>query len=729
MKNKRKAFPFFVIFILAFFSMLNPFYAKTKGKGWNVLLITIDTLRTDRLSCYSREYLETPNIDSLANKGVLFHRAFAHTSTTLPSHTNILLGTTPLCHGVHENSNFIVQEEHLTLAEFLKDQGYVTGAFVGAYPLDSRFGLNQGFMTYDDDYGSQSDRGDKYYVERKADKVVDRSLLWLKKQSSSWFLWVHVFDPHTPYEPPEPYGEKFKEDLYSGEVAYVDSELGKIFEYLESEKLYDETLIVLTGDHGEGLGDHGEMTHSFLAYNSTIWIPLMFCFPGLKPGNTSEYVGHIDIFPTICEVLKLKKPDSLSGISLLPSMKGKKIKQGPIYFESLYPFYSRGWAPIRGYIEDKKKFIESPIPELYDLEDDFHEQNNLIQKSQVGQYRKKLDEIMEKHSKQSEMDARSTLDRETLRKLKSLGYVSGTSLKEEKEVYGPEDDVKKLLPLFNKSNKARQIYLEGKTKQGIRMLKEVITERKDMDVAYSYLATLYKEEGNLQGALLVLEEGMRHLPESHEIISAYANFLTEGGQSDRVISLFDEVEIREMNYDPELWNFLGIAYTRKGEYSKALQTLDKAVSIDADFGSTYNNIGNAYLSIFLNSKDHQALKKALDNYKKAVEINPEDAVAYNGLGVAFRESGDIDKAIEAWEKSISINPEYGLPLYNLGYSHMNKGNHEEALKYFVKYRHLFSYSLPLERRKKINMWINDIKARIAAGKKKLIELPLFSYAS
>ena len=684
--------------------------ARTKGKGWNVLLITIDTLRTDRLSCYSREHIETPQIDSLANRGILFDHAFAHTPTTLPSHTNILLGRTPLYHGVHENTNFIVQEEYVTLAEFLKDMGYATGAFVGAYPLDSRFGLDQGFGTYDDEYGSQSARGDKFYVERRAEEVVDRALLWMKRQSSSWFLWVHVYDPHTPYEPPQPFKDRFKEDLYSGEVAYVDSEIGKIFNYLESEKLYENTLIVLTGDHGEGLEQHGEPTHGFFAYNTTICIPLIIYFPRIKTGNVPDYVGHIDIFPTICDVLELKKPDIITGVSLLPAIKGKKIEHGPIYFESLYPFYSRGWAPLRGYIDNGEKYIESPIPEVYDLDEDFDEQNNLAQEKELSMYRKELDGIRANYSGAKGKEAQRTPDRETLRKLRSLGYVSGVSHEEEQE-YGPEDDIKTLLPLYNKSVIAKQIYVQGKAQQAIRMLQEVITERKDIDVAYSNLATLYKEEGNLGGALLVLEEGMKHNPASHEVFSAYVNFLTEAGQSDKVISVFNEVELREMDYDPELWNFLGIAYTRKGEYRKALDALDKAVSIDKDFASTYNNLGNAYLSIFLNTKEKKELQKAIENYKKAVEINPKDAVAYNGLGAAYEQLGDLDKAITAWEHSLVIDPEYGLPLYNLGYSHMNRGDNKKALGYFVKYLDLFQNSLPAEKRGQIQKWIKQLKEK------------------
>jgi len=714
MKKRLKSISFFVVFLLVFFFMVPSAGAKIKGKGWNVLIITIDTLRADRLSCYSREHLETPHIDSLAQRGILFDYAFAHTPLTLPSHTNIFLGRTPLYHGVHDNSSFTVHEKYLTLAEFLKDAGYATGAFVGAYPLDSTFGLDQGFSTYDDEYGSQLDRGDKYYVERKAEEVVDRALLWVKRQSSPWFLWVHVYDPHAPYEPPQPFEDRFKKNLYNGEVAYVDSEMGKIFDYLESEKLYDDTFIVLTGDHGEGLWQHGELTHGYFAYNTTIWIPLIFYFPGIEPGNALDYVSHIDIFPTICDVLNLKEPDVLTGVSLLPAMKGKKLEHGPIYFESLFPYYervyNRDWAPLYGFIEEGEKYIESPIPEVYDLLEDFTELKNLAREKELGRYRKKLDDIREKYSAEAKEDAQSSLNKEALRKLKSLGYISGSSGEKEKE-FGPDEDIKSLLPHYDKSIVAKQTYLKGEKQKAIRMLQEVITERKDIGLAYSNLATLYKDEGNLNGALLVIEEGMKNNPTSHEVFSAYLNFLTEAGQSDKVISVFNDIDIPQKDTDPELWNFLGIAYTRKGDYSKALEALDKAASIDSDFATTFDNMGNVHLSIYLNTKNKQELQKAIENYKKAVELNPENAVAYNGLGAAYRQAGDMDKAIESWERSLAIDPEYGLPLYNLGYSHMNRGENKKALKYFSKYLDLYQNSIPAERRNRIEQWIKQLEEK------------------
>lgn len=399
MKNKSGGkFLFCLLIPIAiFFSMALILIASSKGKDLNVLLISIDTIRPDRLSCYSRKYLETPRIDALAARGALFERAFAHNPLTLPSHANILLGTTPLHHGIHENSKSVLDEDFFTLAEFLKEKGYATGAFIGAFPLDSRFGLDRGFDFYDDSYPTKSPYT-FVHTERKAGEVIRASLDWLDMQNSKWFCFVHIWDPHAPYLPPEPFIEKYKDDPYSGEVAYVDSELGRLFDYLMDKNLMGNTLIVLTGDHGEALGEHGEFTHGYFAYNSTLWVPLIFAGPGIKPVRIDDSVCHIDIFPTICDVLETEKPFFLQGVSLCPLMRGGKIKKRAIYFESLDPYYNRGWAPLRGFLEGKKKFMDSPLPEYYDLENDFYEENNLIQKIHLEKKQQKLKVLMGRFS-------------------------------------------------------------------------------------------------------------------------------------------------------------------------------------------------------------------------------------------------------------------------------------------------------------------------------------------
>ncbi len=293
----------------------------------NVLLVIIDTLRADKLGCYGSQRIKTPHIDGLAKRGVLFTRTFAHNPLTMPSHANIMTGTTPPYHGVHDNENFVLRDQFLTLAEYFKAQGYSTGAVVGAYPLDSRFGIAQGFDFYED---AVAPRGapKNSIGERRAEAVTAIAKNWLGWQKSAWFLWVHVFDPHYPYEPPEPFLSRYPEKPYDGEVAYVDSVLGEFFKYLEDSNHLDGTLIVLTSDHGESLGDHGEKTHGMLAYNSTLWVPLIVAFPGLKPARINQLAAHIDIFPTLCDLLGLEKPAGLQGVSLAPAVREKKPRSG-----------------------------------------------------------------------------------------------------------------------------------------------------------------------------------------------------------------------------------------------------------------------------------------------------------------------------------------------------------------------------------------------------------------
>ena len=433
----------------------SPFHADPDDNKipLNVLLITIDTLRADRVSCYSSQFLKTPHIDSLSTSGTVFMNAFANTSTTLPSHTNILLGVSPLVHGVHENQNFVVHESFLTLAEHLKASGYTTGAFVGAYPLDKRFGLAQGFDIYDDNFGRRSSTN-KQNLERRAAEVIASASRWIKTQNSPWFLWIHIYDPHDPYTPPSPYAEHYANSPYDGEVAYVDEVLGQFLKEMQQGNKLEHTLVVFTGDHGESLWEHGEETHGFFAYNSSIWIPLIIAAPGLKARKSETLVSHLDLFPTVCDILDLETPRFLQGQSLLPITRGRRLRHKDIYFESLSPHYGMGWAPLQGFISEKFKFIQSPIPELYNLEEDFDEKRNLAQNRDVGEYRKHLSEIIERDSSPEASRSETRLDRESLEKLSTLGYVGGAIFTEKKKEYGPEDDVKTLLPLFNRANRA-----------------------------------------------------------------------------------------------------------------------------------------------------------------------------------------------------------------------------------------------------------------------------------
>ena len=680
------AFRLTLAFAVLFFS-LYPVDAYC-GDKLNILLITIDTLRADRLSCYSNEHAKTPAIDSLAAKSSLFTRAFAHTPTTLPSHTNILLGTTPLYHGVHDNLNFKVRDEFLTLAEHLKTEGYSTGAFVGAYPLDSRFGLSQGFDIYDGDFG-QTVIGERL-AERPAEIVVDKALEFLNQSHSPWFLWIHCFDPHDPYEPPEPFKTKYSDDLYDGEVAYVDSVLNKLFQYLENKDFYENTVIVFTGDHGESLGEHGENTHGDFAYNSTLWIPLIIYIPGMKPQIVDQNVSHIDLFPTICDALKITKPPFLQGSSLIPSNKKKKKVRPAIYFESLQPYYNLGWAPIRGIIQDKYKFIDSPIPELYDLENDFDEMKDISLINDLNIYQKQLSEILQTQEIREQSTANQTIDRDALEKLKSLGYI-GDYRGEKKKDFGPDDDVKVLLPYNNKSEEALRIWKEGNTKESIKLLKEVITENNRISISYIHLALIHKSEGRLNDAIQVLRIGLEFIPESYFIFSAYMDYLYEGNHWTEIIQAFEKMDYPQFEFDPVNWNLAGLAYSYIGNTEKAILLCEKAISIDHNYPYSYIDLGHIHLNVFNISTNPEALQKALVNYQKAVELDPQLSVAHYGLGLVFMYGNNFIKARQHLETAFQLQPDFDAVLYNLGITYLKQGDKKKALSFFNEFKDSQAY--------------------------------------
>ena len=658
----------------------------------NLLLITIDTLRADRLSCYGSQYPKTPNIDSLAERGVLFSRAFANTSTTLPSHANILLGTTPNHHGVHENLNFVVRKELLTLAEHLKNNGYSTGAFVGAYALDSRFGLSQGFDFYDDKY-SRIHSVNLSSLERKAEAVIEAALEWLQGRVSPWFLWVHCWDPHSPYDPPEPFKTQYKDHLYEGEVAYVDLILGKLFDYMKENNLFDSTLVIFTGDHGESLGEHGEDTHGFFAYNSSIWIPLIISSPETASGSVDYYVSHIDIFPTVCDVLGIKKPSFLQGTSLLPALKGEKLPERPIYFESLYPYYSRGWAPLKGFILKKKKFIDSPLPELYDLNHDFDELYNLAEKEKIAQLTSQLREIINALTPAEKIDATQKVDRETRERLASLGYISNVRVSQKKD-FSVKDDVKILLPYINKIGEGWKLYKKGNQDAGIKLLKEIIEERKDVDLAYKQLASIYQETGNPEEAIVILEQGLNALPSSYEIFIEYMKALISAQQYDKVISSFEKTNIREAEYDPEIWSNLGTAYAKKGNFDEAIKAFEMGLSLDDKHPELYNNLANACYSHGLQSRDSLIYSRCFEYYKKAIELDPEYPGPYYGLGHAYRQQGNLGGAIYCWEKALEADPDFRQAHFDLAIAYLNTGNKAKAFdllsEYKKRYYHLMT---------------------------------------
>src|SRR5438552_7291880 len=318
----------------------------------NVVFITIDTLRPDHLGCYGDKQIGTPNIDTLAADGTRFERAYTAVPVTMSSHTVNFTGTYPTLSGVHDFAANKLSPTQATLASVLKDNGYTTGAVTGSAVLDSRFGLNHGFDFYYDHFDfNRLQESNLDEMERPGNVVADVTLDWLAQNyQKKFFLWMHLYDPHYPYRPPAPSSDQYKDRLYDGEIAFADAEVGRLIRFLKDKGLYQNTIIVLTGDHGESLGEHGEKTHGFFIYNATLHIPVMLHLPGQRVVNSvPELVSLADLMPTVLQALKVDVPSQVQGRNLLPLMTAKKEdpSQG-LYAETFVPRLHFNWSELRG---------------------------------------------------------------------------------------------------------------------------------------------------------------------------------------------------------------------------------------------------------------------------------------------------------------------------------------------------------------------------------------------
>lgn len=677
----------------------------------DVLIITIDTLRADYLSCYNKSNIKTHNIDRLANDGLLFLRAFAHNVLTLPSHINILTGTYPFIHGVRDNAGFRLGEESLLISEILKNEDYRTAAFIGAFPLDDRFGLNQGFDLYDDFYGDTSHIHTLFFVERPAEKVIDSAIEWISSEEEKfWFCWIHLFDPHIPYNPPLNFKNEYPNDHYGGEIAYVDQQLGRLFQFLDERQNRGYPLIIITSDHGESLGEHGEMTHGVFAYNSTLHIPLIIFQPKIfpKPKVINEMVRHIDIMPTILEALNLKIPDVIQGKSMLPLIRDcAEWKNETCYFESLSPYLTRNWAPLYGLIGENHKFISLPIPELYDLQQDFNEMNNIEdeRKKTAEILMKDLDNLLGKE-KQPVMPRQE--DRDTLEKLQSLGYVADHLNSQKKQIYSAEDDPKNLIHLDNKMHEGMLYFKEGKLKKAQKILEEIIQKKPDFARVYEHLSFVYNESGQLEKATELLESAVRRIPNNPILMSKLAVLLQEGGELQKAEALLEDL-IQSSPHDVEILNYLGVTYWKLGKNQDALDVFCRAIALDKGYASVYSNIG----SVYLNQKDYL---QAETFYKKALFYDKNLASAYNGVGVVSSNRNNKSQAIQNWKKAVDLDKNQHDALYNLCIVLTQSNQFREAIKYtelFISTASPRKYSSDIE---KMKVLLERLKAALKEKK-------------
>ncbi|MBM3318972.1 MAG: sulfatase-like hydrolase/transferase, partial [Candidatus Eisenbacteria bacterium] len=449
------------------------------AQGFNVLLITLDTTRADHLGCYGYADVETPAIDGLARAGILFGDAVCTSPITLPSHATMLTGLDPPNHGARVNGQSVVGPEQETLAEILGAAGYETAAFISAFVLESRFGLDQGFDLYDDDIGTAQSAGTgaENLNQRIAGDVTRSTLSWLERRDRGrpFFAWVHYFDPHNPYMPPQPFLSRYRDRPYDGEIAYMDSEIARLLAAVDRLGYRERTLILAVGDHGEGLGEHGESTHERLIYDSVMRVPLILACPGLFRGPyrvDDVVVATTDVFPTVLELLGLQGTRPIDGISLLAC---REQGQRAVYMESMAPYLTNGWAPLFGLRRHTDKYILAPRPEYYDLRRDPRELNDLYATAPgaaaaardelVADLRARLDRWP---SPEGVRAATAEVDYETRQRLESLGYIStATSFGDPTALPDPKD----MMPVLEGIDRANALMRAGRLDQALTAIR------------------------------------------------------------------------------------------------------------------------------------------------------------------------------------------------------------------------------------------------------------------
>jgi len=629
-----------------------------------IVLITIDTLRADALGFAGNRRAQTPVLDRLAASGRVFPDAHAHNVATLPSHANILTGLYPYQHGVRDNSGFRLAGSVPSLATVLHAAGYATGAFVGGFTLDSHFGLGHGFDVYDDRTSRGSDSESFSGGERRGDEVVAAALTWWRQQKRRpRFLWVHLFDPHAPYAPPEPFASRFAGDLYHGEVAATDAFLAPLLRpFLDGVE--GAPFVVMTADHGEALGEHGEVTHGLFAYEATLKVPLVLWGPGVAPGRDLRPARHVDIFPTVLQAAGVAAPASTQfgaypGRSLL-SPAGRVPPDS--YFEAMSATFNRGWAPLRGVISQGRKFIALPLPEVYDLRGDPQERHNL-----VGAERAAARKAFASLPRESAWPPpREGPEPEVAARLESLGYITASARTRTR--YGPEDDPKTLIGLDQKMHEVSEVLAKGQTGAAVRLAREIVAQRPAMAYGQAMLAHCLLEAGHTQEALAAMLEARRRGAVTAPLLIQLGLTLTEVRRTAEAIAVLQPLAAKGM---PQSLNAYAVALSQAGRLQEAETTERRVLAADPGNARAHQQLG-------LIEMRQQRWHEARADLQAAVKANPRLAVAWNNLGVVLYELKKPEAALQAWQKAIDLVPDQWDTLWNLGTKAAENGRPEQA---------------------------------------------------
>jgi choline-sulfatase len=611
----------------------------------NVVVVTIDTLRADHLGCYGYSKIETPVLDHLAENGALFERAVSQVPNTPPSHASIFTGTYPTVHQVRGMGGFTLGPSPLTLATILQQKGWKTAAFVGSTAVSKVTGLNQGFQVYDDKMLEPGQGGSA--AQRRAGRVVDQAISWLRQQTSQtrFFLWVHVYDPHAPYDPPSPFREKYSVNPYDGEIAYTDRELGRLLETLQQQSPSDNTLLAVLSDHGESLSEHGEYSHGVFIYDSTLHIPWIMAGPGIPKGfRVKGQVRTIDLLPTVMDLLGGETPSQCQGVSLVPAFSGERVKTTYSYSESLIPKIDMGWAELRGIRTDKWKYIRAPRPELYDLENDPNETNNVIKghPADVERLEFQLRDLSSTGvGQRAEVVRLKPISAETEEQLRSLGYVwSWAPL--QLELTGEGIDPKERVHILKLIEEATTNQKKISPTVRIQLLQQALKEDPTNSMVYFLLGDGYEAAQRDDEALRLYQKAVQQkLPGSNKICVRMAKIFGRHGKVEAAIAAFEKaVEMNPSDLDTQ--NKLAVAYLMTGKTDRARQTLKAILSLNEADAQAHNGLG----WIAMNERETDT---ALSEFQRALQLDPDLMEAYINLGMLYKAKGDYNQARSCFE--------------------------------------------------------------------------------
>ena len=645
-----------------------------------MLLVTIDTLRRDRVGAFGGTSGLTAALDDLAANGIRYSRAYSNVPMTLPAHTSILTGLTPRHSGVRNNTTAKLDPSLDTLATILQHSGYRTGAFVSAFVLDARFGLARGFDVYDDRVPPQ--RVASFNVsERRASEVVQLAGDWIvggrssldargssgEKRATStgpWFAWIHLFDPHAPYAPPRECARGHSG--YEGEVACADTAIGALLARLRAAHALDHTIIVVTADHGESLGEHGETTHGLFAYNATLAVPMLIA--GAGTGVNDIAVSHVDLMPTILDIVGVASDRRLDGRSLAAADTADR----PIYFEALDANLSRGWAPLTGVIHGGVKYIDLPDDELYVLDEDPGEQRNRVAgDARAAALRQTLRTLT------ADQDARApaaTLDADASARLRSLGYVRGTAANAGR--WTSADDPKRLVALNERFNSALTAFDEGNAAAALDGFLAVLRGRPDFLTARTSAATVLLATGRGADAVRLLEETPAAQRSSPELAIRLGATLRELGRMQEAATVLESARNTDAD-DPDLTQNLATVYAALGRSNEARSLFQSLTKDERSPATAWYNLG-------LFELESRRPADATHAFERAVQRDPSYGEAWNALGASLVQRDPL-AAAAAWRHAVELLPGDFDVLFNVGIVLAEHGRNQEADPYLRRF--------------------------------------------